>query len=163
MRKRISLVLVFVLTLSMVYCAGLAESEKEAKPFTPTVTNLVKNQAKEWMASDDTRAMVTVLLIVDLTTEIDSNDLLTNSLTKASYIGKQGLDLVVYVHGVENDMLILYRPVTGDAYYMMLDVSKDEAVEIVMNMYCTDGFYKNDLESIYTVVQQLQELFSTYE
>ena len=162
MRKGLCLVLVFALTLSMICCAGLAEEESKAISFTPTMTNLVKTQAKEWMASDDMRAMATVLLVVDLITALDSSDGLMTALTQATYIGKEGLDLIIYLHSGENDILILYRPVTGEAYYSLFDVATDEAIEFVMEKYCTDGYYKNDIESIFTVVQGLQEVFSAY-
>ena len=168
MRKGLCLMLVFVLTLSLVCCTGLAEEESRVASFTPTMTNLMKKQAKEWMSTDDTRAMATVLLVVDLITALDSSDGLISSdglmsaLTQATYIGKEGLDLIVYLHAGENDILILYRPVTGEAGYSLFDVAKDEAVQMVLDLYCTDGYYKNDYESVYAVLQGLQDIFSAY-
>ena len=163
MRKIISIVLVLLMFVSC-FTAGYAETEEEnessAVMFEATITKLLDNQAKEWFASEEMRAMVTILLSLDLSSELDKDSEAYPDLSQNTYVGKSSLDLIVYLHGQKKDVTIMYRPITGDAGYTIMNASTDEVVEIIMGAVCSDGYYKNDAETMYVIAQQIGEILS---
>lgn len=164
MRKIISLALVILMIFSccMVgYAETQEESETKSVDFEPAITNVVKNQAKEWFASEDMRAMVTILLALDLSVTLDADSDIYPDLSRSSFVGKEGLDLAVYLHGQAKDVIIVYRPISGEAYYMETDESSDAIVGLVMDAVCTEGYYENDVESMYSVTQEIQAIFES--
>ena len=134
---------------------GEAISGNDSEPisFVPTVTNLLELQAKDIIASENVAALTVVCLALDIKSG-DSG--FSPDLGQNSYIGKDGLNIYVFFHGKTNDMLISYRPITSSAYYAIMDTTSDIVMETAFEQICLDGFYKNDKELLYGILQALQ-------
>ena len=163
MRKIMSLMLTVVLLFSC--CAfGFAEtndSDDNAVMFDAGITKAIEQTAANWFASKDMRAMATILLALDYSVAIDEDSPLFPDLSESTYIGKDGLDLVVYMHAGEKDIIIVYRPVSGEAVYTEMDASSDVVIEAAMSAICSDGYYENDIETMYSIAQQINDVLNS--
>ena len=162
LRRIVSMLVVVVLLLvgTVGYCDTSEENEEVY--FEATLTNILDMQAKEWFASSYYRAVLTVMVAGDLALACEDGSFdLATAITEDTYVGKEGLDLIVYFHGVDEDIIVVYRPLTGDACYLPMEEMSSEYVEYILGELCTEGFYLNDMEDIFEVVADLQEVLAS--
>lgn len=127
--------------------------------FEPYILNLKGDGASYWIESDITRSFLTVALAVDLMSEkiVASPMFIANP----SYVGilKDKLTLlIVFTEDDENEMLMIeYNPSTGIANCLRKKVDNDDLSisESLVSSY--DSFYENDIETIKTCLQVIQE------
>lgn len=151
MKRWIVFALVFVLGLNLGAIA-LADSD-EITDFDPGLTNSMDMTANEWMETVETRAEITFTLAFDMTIAGGP----TPDLSENAFIGKDGLDLVVYYHGDNDDIVVVYRPFANEASYFTVDTISDKSIEGLMEEVCGDGFYKNDMETLFGIMQEVQK------
>ena len=155
----------WLLLLAVLLCTAgvsLAESSDDSTvSFTPTLANLAGMTASESMASSKQRALISVLLAVDYMSANTNGDSYSPDLAKASYVGKKDLMVVVYLHAPAKDILLLYQPISKEAAYFYVDTNVDTIAEILLRSTCTDGYYKNDIEDIYTILQDLSNAINS--
>ncbi|MBR2572275.1 MAG: hypothetical protein IKE30_09170 [Clostridia bacterium] len=151
MKKALSLILVLAFLLSCSCGAALAADSKIV-PFTPTMTNLGEKSAKEWFSSAETRALFTILLYLDLPENVRGK-----YDSSKSWVLKDGMSLMLFVLGEEDSLAVVYTPATEYAAYSRVGVTSETMAKLVLEGYSGDGYYKNDIEDLYTIAQLLSE------
>ena len=138
-----------------------AEEELDYISFEPTITKMFDNSASEWFSSEFDRAMLTVLLSIDLLSIVDEDVMdFSEALTKNTYVAKDGLNLIVYYHGKQSDLLVGYTPLTGTAIYQVQDKIGDSLVLYLLEKLAEDGCYKNDIDDLFEVVTLLSDVLT---
>lgn len=137
---------------------GYAEDENSFIDFDATLTNGFEQSASSWFSSPLYRALLTLTLIMDVDNALDID--LYTAITNNSYVGREGLFLVVGIILDDGTMLINYSPLTGDAAYMYskTDLSttlKEMLIESVLENGCSDGYYKNSSDDMYKVIETI--------
>lgn len=151
--KVFSLLVVLILTFS---AAAFAEDDDVAT-FECELTNALEmSDATEAMESTETCAMVTVCMALDLALK----DIAMPSLSSSTYIGVSDGTLCFYFHSDEQDIIVAYIPEIGEASYMLMDSVSDDAVELAFDELCPDGYVKNDVETLYNILDALQSLLA---
>jgi len=129
--------------------------------FEAQLTQILDLSASEWYESSEKRAYLTMLLILDMGLT-DDTFFSRVSLGENSYVGKDGLNLAVYVHMTDGDGVMVYCPATGEASFVSMESNlTDLLAESVMASTCGDGYYKNDLEDLYEAALELQGLMES--
>lgn len=158
MKKYIAWVLVFALCLVGFVNDVAAYAEDESIPFDPTLTNLADQTSSTWYSSSSTRALLTVLLGLDLATSLDTFD--TDCIFNPSYVAEVEQDgitilCVFFTEGDEAGYYIFYSPLAGIAYYDRKDLDSD-SLEWTIDLF-SDSYYENELEEILSVAKELVE------
>lgn len=166
MKRIAALTLVLLLVFSLVTC-GYTETytyNDGYGEFTPTLTNAMGFTGKQMMETSESRAMATIVLALDymlnMNKTVENEEQFTPNLFETSYIGKNGVDIYVYLKSDTRDdrLVIIYRPVTQEASCDVMALSfGDTQVEYVLKEVCSDGYYKNDIEDIYTVYSTIMK------
>lgn len=146
-----------LLVLSLMCCGfALGENDEDSIAFEPTISNLMDTTAKEMMANSMLRAMVTVTIAVDMQmagiAEADGFE-----FGEPSYVGKDGANLILYIHAGEKDIIAIYCPLQKEANYLTSGPMRDAIVEMFMEEVCSDGYYENDLEDLMKVATAMAE------
>ena len=164
MRKIMSLILAAMLLVS---CCSFslaetaADGEDEAIEFDASITNAINETAATWFSAEETRGLATILLALDFTLAVGDDSELFPDMSEPTYIGKDGVDLAVYMHAGPRDIIIVYRPATGEAVYMETDVNSALVIKAAMEAICSDGYYENDIETMYSIAQELSEILDS--
>lgn len=159
-------IMAFLLALVLLMgTAAVAEDLQEIE-FKPTLTDALDKAAAEWASTSTNRALLTWLLLIDITMEnkIDS-DTLASFVSNTSYVGREGAFLIVVGRLDDEGLIIYYAPLLNSAYYMEVEgVTSDSMVDMIVNSTitanCSDGVYKNDVSDLISVGSQLTEIFS---
>ena len=134
-------------------------AEDTGVSFSPTICYGMGKTGKEWMENAESRAYATISLALDYMISFnDRTPDFTPNMFETSYIGKTGLDLVViYKSDLTTDRLaVIFRPITGEASYLILEnIPTDTQADYMMQTVCVDGYYKNDIEDIYMVYNDI--------
>lgn len=158
MKKYITWVLVFALCLVGFVNGVAAYAEDESIPFDPTLTNLADQTSSTWYSTSSSRALLTVLLGLDLATSLDTFD--TDCIFNPSYVAEleqDGISIlcVFFTEGDNAGYYVLYSPLAEIAYYDRLDIDSD-SLEWMIDLL-SDSYYENDLEEILSVAKELVE------
>lgn len=162
MKKLLCIVLVLVLTLCSCSFA-FGEDETISIEFEPTLTNALDHTSSIWFQSSANRAFFSVIIAVDLLLALgeDSDLDVFSGLAETSYVGKDGLTLILVYEADGKPLVITYTPALQSARYGFADGSYNKSlVEIVMSSNCSDGYYENDLEDILNASNALEEILS---
>ena len=154
-------VLSVILCITVIFCCctvGLAELT-DPVDIDPIITKRMDKTAKEWMSSDENRALLTVCMTLDYLIFLNGNaefniDLLNNN----SYSGRLGFNLfsIYYIENEKKGLMIIYNTRKKDCGYSFIkSLSKDE-LEYAMKLTCKDGLYKNDVSDLYAVLEELR-------
>lgn len=164
--------LVLVLTLLVGCCAvgyceepAAAETETETESdsqlmtITPTIANSFEYSADEWFSTSLNRALLTVLLSLNLNGEVDENDVsLTDALiNNTSFVGLSDTTLTVLYQGTEADLLVFYYPELEVCHFSLTTHGSDALTKTALETICPDGCYENELDDIATVIGLLAE------
>ena len=158
--------LCLVLAMLTVGCmAGLCEEaaasaeETKAIAFEPTLTKVFDYSAQEWFSSSANRALLTIMLAVDLDDILDENMFAPGtSLVNTTFVAKDSVSLIVCYHAEQNDLFVVYMPIIGTATYQFMDKSSDISTRYALEAIADDGYYENNLEDIVEVMKILQEV-----
>ena len=161
MKKYIAWVLVFALCLVGFVNGVAAYAEDENNMFTPTLADLAEQTSKDFLATSRNRALLTVLLSIDLSMVVD--DLDAGCFTYDSYVGTWESDVgdilcVFLMNGNQTGYYIFYTPGVGLAQYNRLELD-NESLEIMVKAVC-DNYYQNDPEDVEWALYSLIEIFS---
>lgn len=151
MKKRLLCVLVTIL-IGNLATVGVAESDSEVIQFDTPLTDGLEWSASESLESKESRALTTISLAMDL---IIADKGVTPDLSKNTYIGKEGINIVVHYHGEGDDIIVIYQPITKTAAFQEIEASTDIVTKLAMEQACTDGTYENDLETVYSYVMEI--------
>lgn len=136
----------------------LQEESSNSASFAPFLMNTTEKSAEEWLTGEYMRAMATATIAIDLslTDDVTSEEIVF-AVAKTSYIGRAGSDLLVYLHGNERDILLLYNPDSKKAFYQFMDVTDDSILQITLNAAFTDGCYQNNSETVLSVLRLMAQ------
>ena len=173
MKKILALALAVMLALSAVAVVWAEEEESNWVVFEPTNTNLVEEagtfDADDWFATDYARAMLTVLLSLDLCDAFRNSsdpDLLAMSenwekaLLDSTYVGLGTVVLFVTYQYGDHSIHVYYSPFDGTAGYMINDAFTDSETEELLSSTCKGGYYRNRFSSISEAVSDLSGILS---
>ena len=166
MKKLICVALALVLAFSAV--GALAET---TSTFDPTLSNILELSASDWMSSSYSRALLTVLLVLDLGNSglltQSRMDMITTTLANSSgfsYVGYVDNMLEIIIFDGRYVSLIVYMPSIGYANFTLLDddagntySSTESLVKVLLGQLCSE-YYKNDVNDIGTAASDLMEL-----
>lgn len=154
MKKLVGMLMVLVLLFGTV----LAMAE-DTTAFEPTAANAIDFSGSEWLASKETRALLTILIGVDLS-NVDTS-FTADMLKGTTYVGYRDDEeaLLILYSGDDAAYIVIYAPLLGEAYYSELSAFSE--VESDMESYLkAEGYtiYRNSLLTIANVVDQLVEI-----
>ncbi len=150
MKKILSVVFaLMLLTASMTAAFAAPGDTGELTPFDLTVTGLIDATTDEWMGSSETRALLTVLLGLDLRIAIADTTGYGPLLNGSSFAGIGDGFLVVCMPTDTEGMavVVVYFSELKTAYYMTAeygDFDFEALFDIVMSELCTGGYWLND-------------------
>ena len=161
------------LALLMMFSAFGALAEADVMPFEATLCEVMDLSADEWMQTEYSRAMLTVLLILDL----GNSDLLTQAEMEAitstlansngfNYIGAVDEFIVVIIYDGNCLHMLLFIPGTNVANYTLLDAEPGSKSfsELLVQSFLDDNvttYYKNSPDSIAEAASTLAEIMNS--
>ena len=153
MKKLVCAMLAFVMLLG---CAAALAADSVT--FEPSLTNAADQTAKSWFASSEKRALLTILLALDYTTENSDFDF-GSVLSGTSYVAydKEESTLVVEYCGDDKTYTFVYMPIIETASVSVAEEAYSElAVEMAFDaMGCE--YHRNSLAKIVEVAEMLQD------
>ena len=157
MKRILCLVLTLIMALSVA-----ATAMAEGVSFTPELCSALDMGVSEWYASEQTRALLTVLLLLDAQNaqsetgmRFDSDDIDWTH----TYLGKIDATLFACV-GLENNQFLLigFAPAIDTALIEIKEATNLELViEGAMEATC-ESYYQNSTDTLLVVMETLQEI-----
>ena len=161
MKKILSLALAMMMLIASMSAAFAAPGDVgELTELPLTLTSVVDSSASEWMASSETRAMLTVLMCLDMVLALEDDSPITPSLTGTSYVGYGDGYLVVACETQTPGMgvIMLYFADSQSAYYMTAEYGEysfSSVFEIVLDELCPTGYYANSQDDVLAVAAEI--------
>lgn len=154
MKKLVGMLMVLVLLFGTV----LAMAE-DTTSFEPTAANTIGVSGSEWLSSKENRALLTIMLAVDLS-NVDTN-FTVDMLKGTTYVGylDDVEELFALYSGHDAAYLVMYTPLLKTASYSEISpfAGTESTVELGLEAKgCT--LYKNSPVIILSVVDQLVEI-----
>lgn len=158
MKKLLSLLLALIL---LFVCAS-SYAEDDEIVFTPNLAVSLDATAAESFKTSESRALLTCALIIDLlieTSDSYGNIVLSEdiNLADASYVGKSGINLIVFLQGNSHDYVFAFQPLNELANCILFDHLTSTMREYVLEELCTDGYFENDAEYLYEFFLEISE------
>ena len=106
---------------------------------------------EEWFELSLARAAITVSLCSEL---YNCSDWMSEIYLKNSYVARDGDQLIVYVHGEneDEDAMILYLIDSGTAFCSFMPYAEDRIVTKAIQKIVQDGCYRNSRKDIKKVI-----------
>lgn len=152
MKKVLSLILALCMLLA---CCALAEFD-DGTVYEPALANSIDVSADEWFSTGENRALLTVLLGLEITSADGSYGL--SDFVGDSYVGLNDDTLFVVMCGDAKDLIMVYQPSIGTAIYNFTDASGSANVDAALAETCADGHYLNSVDELIAVSEQILEL-----
>ena len=152
MKKRlIALVLALVLSMSFAV-AALAESD--FKSFDTMLLKGVKQTVSNWYATEETRALLTVLALVEYSVNVEELEV---DWLENSYVGYYD-DFLVISAPTADDRYVIFtfdaeNPETLDYMFTATGTSEDAVISMYKDV-CT-GYKANTLDAILSATEEL--------
>lgn len=168
MKKSFTWIALIIICFSFVVSNAFAESIKYTTE--ATITNQYSSSAKNWYSSKNNRAILTVLLSVDVFNDYKEkdSDAFQTIWTNTSIVGlsksQEQLLVAGYYSTSESTTLIvmLYKPTTGKIDYMPIVITPSVSDDVAITMLeaaassNSEGKYeKNDLDEVAKIVEQV--------
>ncbi len=163
MKKLLSVLLALSLLLT---CSAPALADSSLVSFNATLTGLLDYTASDWNESGLSRALLTLMLMVDLASA-NGNIGATSMVTYDTYVAR--LDsgaMMVLGYGDNAQIAIFYEPVSKTAYYAAdRDVSLYAFLmtseSTLLGLDGTLTAHKNDRSDLNTALELLSSVFSS--
>ncbi len=163
MKKFLSILLALSLLLS---CSAPALADSSLVSFNATLTGLMDYTASDWNESGLSRALLTIMLMVDLASANDSVGA-TSMIAYDTYVAR--LDsgaMMVLGYGENAQIAIFYEPVSKTAYY-----AADKNVSLYAFLLTSESTllgldgtltaHKNDRSDLNTALELLSSIFNS--
>ena len=173
MKKVLALALAIMLALSAAAVVWAEEEESDWVAFEPTNTNLIGNAGKfdaiDWFDGKYSRALLTILLCFDMERAFNNSsdpvlqamgEDFGDALFDSTYVGLDTFILYVTYQYDDFTFHVGYTPFDGTASYLISDSITDFETEKLMSNTCEDGYYKNTLSSISSVIFDIKDALS---
>ena len=166
MKKVFSLILVLALLLGM---TALAEEETPSYVFEPSLSEAMDKTATDWFSTSSNRALLTLLLTLDVgNSDVGKElgldgDFLAEYITNGTYVGRSESILMVSGYVGNKVYTMLYMPVLGAASLTYYETSSPSAllIELALGQVCPDGVQANTLSEIVEWAQVLNDLLES--
>lgn len=158
--KKILSVFLLIILLICTFSVSVSAEDSSQTSFSPTLTSLIEKKASDWLSTSESRALLSVLLSLDLSAADESFDS-SNVLSYSSYVGydDNSMALCVILFAESDMYYIVYSPLYNLAYYgITKDTVSELVAEITLNSVCTEH-YKNTREDVFTVTKMVLEAF----
>ncbi len=143
-----------VFLVAVVYsCAAFSGAFADNKTFSTDLTDAVNRSIEEWMKDDTSRALITVLLTLDLML-YDSSFSIDDYSPGESVIARTNDTISVAVAGKKNGLLIFYTPALKYAQYTTLSSNTQLELYAVLQGN-SDSTYLIDANTMAEVVDLL--------
>lgn len=166
MKKSVKLISVILIAVQIfMFCGSCyAEDESEFTTFKTEFTSLFSEiTAKEWLQSSESRALITVCMIIDLGVHLDPFYLgifdVDSATFNTSYVGITDYNSIVVYLDDDIHQYIIYYDVFGSASYLMFDDIDSYMIPYLFEAICLE-YYKNDADAIIDVAINLLEYTS---
>ena len=165
MKRLICILLTLVLLAAMIPAFG--ENSSNAKEFDASFCNLLDLSITEWFATSYTRAMFTVLVMLDLMNSVD--DFYETELSDGAWINKGtavakygDYILHLYLNGTVSDIIVSYIPITGHGEYYTFAHSEYGSLgfdTVFGSLLLEDTvYYENNLSDLVEVTNDISEI-----
>ena len=162
MKKLFSLLLALALLFSL---SASAFADTEVTYFTPTFTNALEYNAKDWMASDSSRAFFAVLLSIDYMAGVDDAYNMNNMLNGTMYVGRDSfiVSLVYADKGSSKVVVLAYDTQNKDqAGASVFEFNSSSVAKTFITTNAADafgnGYYLVDPVDLAETVTALKEM-----
>ena len=154
--------LILIMALLLASCVAFAEDDdSKGVEFEAELTNCIDMSVGKWFATSENRALLTLLLSLDLSRVVDKSEFdVSNAWLNRSYVAMGDGTLGVYLHGEKQDCIIIYSSVAGVATYVMHDICADSVVRLTLSSVFEDGYYENSLGDMAEVAGKLNDALS---
>ena len=155
-----------ILSVLLLICTISACAESTNVNFDAALTNSTDHSASEWFFSKDTRALLTILLLVDCQSALSNNSTIDLGavLASTSYVANSNTHILVAGNDGSNIITIMYTPALKYAEYSIFDSSDLNDLEIqgiLTNILSSFGeYFVNDAASIQKCMNTLDELIN---
>lgn len=162
MKKFVSMVLIVALLATCGAFAAFAQGAASLYTFDSFMIANVDTSVDEWLGSEDMRALCTVVLAMELMHGLNEqragqSDELTPQMAEPTYIGRDGDNIVVYLHAPGTDFLVTYYTNEKKCSFMKMSPMDDSVVLSTLNGIYPDGCSENSLDMIMYAINGLQE------
>ena len=166
MKKAITMILVCIMlvTISFDVLSEETMSIGTSYSFSPIITATMDRTTSEWFGSPVSRALLSILLLIEAEAATDTGIIKLVDLTEDSYVIKDNSSLSVYFHGFEGaeyDYMFFYDSLTNQANFMPSPSFSSSEVEILFEISPNDGYYKNDLNIIKRLINDITNELAT--
>ena len=160
MKKLLSAVLALCVVLSGFAFAAEGLLDKEgAVPFAVDMIETM-GVAADWMEMDYFRAVAAAMFVLDLRQSADvPEETIDAALAGDSFIGAAGSELIAYLHGEAQDIVLFYDADAKEVCYKLTDAAEPEEIESALNEACPDGVYPLNSEEIQNALDEIASLF----
>lgn len=164
MKKTICTILALAMLFTTACIAETGTDDPGTVLFDANLTNMIDNTVRQWMSGNDTRALLTILLAIDMTVSMGLDEMPIDA-TKTSFVGSDGdiIGVLLRCDDGEHDYAIVYQPATGTAAYSQMPTLSDTLARIALESECLDGVYENDHGTLAAVAGELTNAMEAAE
>ena len=154
------------LTLVLLMTGLSCLAEQHVIPFVATFANALDYSSEEWFSTSYNRALLTVLLTLDMdSVAVTGQSMWTNLLKNETYISYEP-DGTLFIAGyVDDDIITIgYNSLAVLAFYLIQDTSETSEIiqlSIEENMSKKDYYYINDRNDIMTAASNIYDIITT--
>ena len=161
-RKGLREVLSIALLLCLLLTQGMTALADSGTAIEASFTEGFDLSSTAWMQSGVSRALLTISLGIDLSQAVDESEFaianaLFNGKSLVGRISESGV-LGVYLHGTNQDYLIVYSPSSGEAGYTTNEVMDDSLAMTKFGLIFDQNYFNDDAD-IATVLDTMQEVW----
>ena len=155
MKKIWSVILCVSMLLSL--CSGALAEESGSVDFEPTFVSVFDHTAEKWYASRANRAMLSVLLYLQVS-NIAEVAALNIEVGDPSYVGYSSDILGLLWQGKDNTLLITYSPFLNRASYRCIEGMASNFVSEYLMDGLFDEYRDNDVEDLKEALIEIRNL-----
>lgn len=158
MKKLISVLLALMLVFSVTGSCFAETDTSSATRFDPKLADAMKYDSEKFMSTSFNRALVTVLLYLQLSIDKTIN---ADDYTLVDSIVASNEDGIISVAcmGDKDTLVILYAPQSGGiASYMTLSITSKSLVESILKEGGNTTVYTNDTSDLKSVLEMLKDI-----
>ena len=154
------------LTLVLLMTGLSCLADEDPIYFEATLANALDYSLEEWFSTSYNRALLTVLLTLDMASEaVIGQSMWTNLLKNETFICFQPIGILLINGYVDDDLIAIgYRSLPNTAVYDIQDTSYTSEfmpLYIVAAMSKRDEYYINDSNDIMTAVSNIYDIITT--
>ena len=157
MKKIISVLLALVLLLSAA-SAALAQDTSTAVSFDPKLAGGMNYDADKWMSNETYRAVLTLLLYLQLT--VDGTFSTDDFNVSNSMVAEDGGILSVGLLGDSRSLIIVFNPKAKQASYIIFPTGSKSVIEATLKDTNNNNVYTNSDSALQSAIQILQTALS---